>query len=226
MAVLEVMGLRKAYRGREVLRSASLRAVSGECVGILGVNGAGKSTLLGILAGTLRPNGGQAIWEGQDLLRDAKLRRRVVGYVPQGTCLFEDLSAKENLRLWYSPEQMSAELERGILRTLGVDAFLNQRVDALSGGMKKRLAIGCAVARHPPLLLLDEPSAALDLQCKSELLAQLRAMREGGVTMLLSTHDLQEIALCDRLYLLQDAQLTPVEPETDPARLLEKLGWN
>ena len=223
MAGLELIDVQKRYQGRTVLSDASMEVPAGTCVGIVGANGTGKSTLLGILAGMTRPDGGRALWNGADLLSDAALRRQTVGYVPQGSCLFEDLSARDNLLLWYPKEQLAWELEQGILGALGVGDFLTKRVSALSGGMKKRLSIGCAVARHPPLLLLDEPSTALDLRCKAELLAQLQSMRAGGVTLLLSTHDLQEIEACDRLYLLKDGTLRPCEPGGAAERLAELL---
>ena len=223
MAGLELIDIQKRYQGRSVLSGASMRAAAGECVGIVGANGTGKSTLLGILAGTVRAGGGQALWNGADLLSDATLRRQTVGYVPQGSCLFEDLSARDNLLLWYSKAQLAWELDQGILGALGVGDFLTKRVSTLSGGMKKRLSIGCAVARHPPLLLLDEPSTALDLRCKAELLSQLQQMRAGGVTLLLSTHDLQEIAACDRLYLLKDGTLRPCAHDGVAEHLAEQL---
>ena len=223
MAELHLIGLKKRYRGREVLRGAEMTAKAGECVGLLGANGSGKSTLLNILAGVIRADGGQALWDGADLLADAALRQRTLGYVPQGSCLFEDLSARDNLRLWYDREMLERELEEGILGSLGIPDFLDRRVSALSGGMKKRLSIGCAAARHPALLLLDEPSSALDLQARGELLDRMRAMRDGGVTLLLSTHDLQEVAMCDRLYLLKEGLLRPVSFDGDAEKLTEML---
>lgn len=216
---LELIGLEKRYQGRQVLAGAAMTVPAGTIVGLLGANGSGKSTLLGILAGTVRPEVGQALWNGEDLLADPALRRRTVGYVPQGSCLFEDLSARDNLRLWYDRRVLDRELSEGILGALGIPEFLDKRVSALSGGMKKRLSIGCAVADHPPLLLLDEPSGALDLRGRGELLDRMRAMREGGVTLLLSTHDLQEIAACDRLYLLKEGVLRPVEYDGSPETL-------
>ena len=132
-------------------------------MGILGANGTGKSTLLKILAGVLRPNAGRFLWQGEDLLRNPRLRASAVAYVPQGTPLIEELSARDNLRLWYEPEALARSLDDGVLRQLGLDEFLQTTASQLSGGMRKRLSIGCALARDPTILLLDEPTAALDL---------------------------------------------------------------
>ena len=220
---LEVRGLRKRYRRREVLRGAGMSAAAGTITGVLGSNGSGKSTLLGLLAGVAKPDGGTFLWQGEDLFRAPRRRAALVGYVPQGTALMEELSALDNLRLWYSAPALAASLEGGALRMLGVGEFLQVRVSRLSGGMKKRLAIGCALSGAPELLLLDEPSAALDLVCKAELLDLLRQLRDGGATLLLVTHDLQELALCDRLWLLRDGMLRPCSFDGDPARLAEAL---
>ncbi len=208
---LELRGICKKFRRHEVLRGASLRCCAGSCVGILGGNGSGKSTLLSILAGIRKADAGAFLWHGADLLKDEKTLRRVVGYVPQGTPLFEELSARDNLLLWFDKKQMEKELDNGLLKLLGVGEFLNKTVSRLSGGMKKRLSIGCAMSRHPDVLLLDEPSAALDLPCKADLTAYFRAFTRGGGTILLVTHDLQEAALCDSLYLLKNGVLTPYD---------------
>ncbi|MBQ3866701.1 MAG: ABC transporter ATP-binding protein [Clostridia bacterium] len=223
MADLELVGIRKKFKRKEVLRGVDLSVDAGSCVGILGGNGSGKSTLLTILAGIRKADAGKFLWLGKDLLRDEAARRAAVGYVPQGTPLFEELSARDNLRLWYDKAQLERELESGILKMLGVDEFLNVRVSRLSGGMKKRLSIGCAMNRHPDLMLLDEPSSALDLPCKAEIQRYFRAFKEAGGTILLVTHDLQEMELCDRLFVLRDGVLHPFEGDLSVTALAEAV---
>ncbi|MBP5289183.1 MAG: ABC transporter ATP-binding protein [Clostridia bacterium] len=206
-----------------MLRGVDLSCAAGTITGILGGNGSGKSTLLTILAGIRKADAGKFLWLGKDLLRDEKALRKTVGYVPQGTPLFEELTARDNLRLWFDREQMEGELESGILKMLGVGEFLDKRVSRLSGGMKKRLSIGCAMCRHPDILLLDEPSAALDLPCKAEIQAYFRSFARGGGTVLLVTHDLQETELCDALYILKNGVLTRYDGDRSIRELAEAV---
>ena len=141
----------KSYGKKRILDDISLEVSAGTCVGILGENGCGKSTLLSVLAGTLTGAQGSFFYGTRDLLANRKLRASVVGYVPQGTPLIPELTALDNLRLWYDRrDQLKAELSDGVLAMLGIDSFLKVPVSRMSGGMKKRLAIGCAMAGHPP----------------------------------------------------------------------------
>lgn len=220
---IEVRQIQKRYRKKEVLNQASFAAESGMCVGILGSNGSGKSTLLSVLAGVQRPDGGEFLCDGTDLFRKRKLQAGLIGYVPQGTPFLEELTAWDNLRLWYDREALKRELSEGALAMLGIDDFVRVRVSKLSGGMKKRLAIGCAVAHSPGILLLDEPSAALDLVCKERLAAYFRQYKAGGGILILATHDTQELNLCDRWYILRGGALVPYEYDGNVSRLAGRL---
>ena len=204
---IEIKNLSKSYGKKQVLKDISFSAKSGTCVGILGANGCGKSTLLSILAGVLQQDGGQFLYDGEDLFANRKKRSNLVGYVPQGTPLIEELSAWDNLLLWYDREELKKSLHSGILHLLGVDEFINLQVRKMSGGMKKRLAIGCAMAKQPPVLLLDEPTAALDLACKESIAQYLQRYKKAGGLLLLTTHDVQELSLCDQIYILRDGVL-------------------
>ena len=220
---LEIQGIAKKFRGKQVLRSVTLTAESGCCIGILGANGSGKSTLLSILAGVQQRSGGSFLCDGKDLFSQPALRARIVGYVPQGTPLLEDLTALDNLRLWYGKAALRQELESGVLAALGIGEFLHKQVSKLSGGMKKRLSIGCAVAKRPPVLLLDEPAAALDLKAKNEIARYLQQYKKAGGILLLTTHDVQELALCDRWYILKDGVLEEFRFDGDLDALVDRL---
>ncbi len=220
---MQITGLSKRYGRQCVLNQASLFAASGQIVGILGANGSGKSTLLSILAGIQKPDSGSFALDGRELFGAPKLRSRMVGYVPQGTPLIPELTARDNLLLWYSPKALKAELESGVLKLLDIGPFLNKRVSTLSGGMKKRLSIGCAVHGRPPVLLLDEPTAALDLAGRRDIARYLQAYRSAGGIGLLTTHCESELALCDRLYLLKDGTLQSYDYDGDLNRLVESL---
>ena len=220
---IELKHISKRYRGIQVLRDVNLTAQAGQCIGILGSNGSGKSTLLSILAGVQDHHGGSFLCNGHDLFADPAQRSALVGYVPQGTPLIEELSAKDNLLLWYDKKALEQELQGGVLAMLGIGEFLNRPVAKLSGGMKKRLSIGCAMAKRPPILLLDEPAAALDLACKQAIVQYLRRYKRSGGILLLTTHDILELELCDAWYILKDGVLEPFEFDGDVQRLVSKL---
>ncbi len=213
---LQAEHIQKSYRrGKHpVLQDISFTAESGQCIGILGANGCGKSTLLSILAGVQLPDSGTLYWNGSplgDLSRD----QSIIGYVPQENPLIEELSAYDNLRLWYCNSTLGLEtaLRDGVLAMLGIPDFLHTRVSQMSGGMKKRLSIGCAVSDDPHILLLDEPGAALDLLCKERISVYLKECKSQGKILLLATHEDREIELCDKIYILKNGVLT--EPDYD-----------
>ena len=220
---IELKEITKRYGRKEVLRGVSFATESGRCVGILGGNGSGKSTLLSILAGTRKRDGGAFLYDGVDLFARPRERAKLVGYVPQGTPLLEELTALDNLRLWYDRVTLERELSSGALGMLGVGDFLKVTVGKLSGGMKKRLSIGCAIAGHPPILLLDEPMSALDLVCKQNILRFLQAHKAAGGILLLVTHDLPDLALCDELYVLKEGRAQPVAFDGDPETVVKSL---
>lgn len=220
---LEIIHVKKKFGKRQVLQDISFTAKAGECIGIIGGNGCGKTTLLSILAGTVKADEGSCIWKGMNLFQHNKLRSEVMGYVPQGTPLFDELSAKDNLRLWYDRKTLKQELDTGVLSMLAINEFLNIPVSKLSGGMKKRLSIGCAVAGKPQVLLLDEPTAALDLVCKQQILEYLMDYRQKGGIALLVTHDISEIEHCDRCYLISDGKLVEYVYDGDVEHLVGQL---
>lgn len=226
---LEIQSLRKSFRRgkKQVLQDITLQARGGQCIGILGANGCGKSTLLSILAGIQRPDSGNVLLNGVNLL-ERKMQRNLsslVGFVPQEPPLMAELTAYDNLKLWYcqSPLSLERELEEGFLATLGIPDFLTVSVRHMSGGMKKRLSIGCSIAMSPRVLLLDEPGAALDLLCKEYIETYLRQFRSQGNLILIATHEEREIALCDQLFLLKNGVLSPLSYEGDIHQIAKVL---
>ena len=209
---IEIRNVCKSFGKKRVLENVSFSAASGRCIGILGENGSGKSTLFGVLTG-LRKGEGEFLCDGTDLMKNAKLRQVKVGFVPQSPPLLSELTAWDNLLLWYPRQALPQALESGNLHMLGVNEFVRVPVSKMSGGMKKRLAIGCAIAQNPPILLLDEPTAALDLVCKEAIYSYLELFRAQGGIVVLATHDVHELQLCDAVYVLKDGQLQPFEGE-------------
>ena len=220
---IEIKNISKKFKRKTVLRDITLSVQEGKCIGILGANGCGKSTLLSILAGVQHSDGGSFLCDGVDLLKNARQRAKLVGYVPQGTPMIEELTAWDNLLLWYDRAALKEELETGVLQLLGINDFLKVPVSKMSGGMKKRLSIGCAMAKKPPILLLDEPTAALDLACKQHISEYLRHYKATGGILLLTTHDVMELTLCDEWYIIRDGVLCPFQYDGDVAKLVESL---
>ncbi len=220
---VEIRDIRKSYGRNPVLRGVSFGAERGEAVGIVGANGSGKSTLLRVLAGVLKPRSGEFLWEGSDLLRSRSALEQTVAYVPQGTPLIDELSALDNLRLWYERDALRASLDGGMLRELGISEFLKVPASRLSGGMRKRLSIGCAISRNPQILLLDEPTAALDLAARERLLDYFLSFRARGGLILLATHDLRELETCSRCYMLRGGVAERYDYDGNAQRLAREL---
>ena len=158
-----------------------------------------------------------------DLLHCRKALSKALGYVPQGDPLMEELNAWDNLRMWHDRETLKQSLAGGALRMLGIGEFLKTPVRRMSGGMKKRLSIGCAVVSDPAILLLDEPSAALDPVCKENIRAYLAAYKKSGGIILMVTHDAQDLELCDACYILKDGVLQTYDYDGDFHRLAGAL---
>lgn len=223
MMGIDIVGIQKSYKNKKVLEDVSLTAEEGNCVGILGANGCGKSTLLSVLSGVQKADGGVFLFQGEDILKRTSPAAALLGYVPQGNALIEELNAWDNLRLWHDKKTIRRELSGGVLSMLGIDKFLKTPIHKMSEGMKKRVSIGCVVAAGPKLLLLDEPSAALDIVCKERIYSYLKRFKEDGGIILLTTHDIQELELCDRCFILKQGRLTPYEYDGNIHRLTENL---
>lgn len=214
----------KSYGKKNILKDVNLNIKKGSCVGILGGNGSGKSTLMNILAGICKADSGRFSYDSVSLSSNPKVRSEIIGYVPQNTPLIDELNARDNLRLWYDDEnKINTSLSSGVLNMLGIHEFIKTPVCKMSGGMKKRLSIGCAVARNPKVLLLDEPSAALDLICKEKISHYLINFKNNGGIILLATHDVHELNICDELYILKDGILNSYIFTGDIVKLAESL---
>ncbi|MCR5266962.1 MAG: ABC transporter ATP-binding protein [Lachnospiraceae bacterium] len=194
---IRVEHVSRSYGDQEVLSDVSFTASGGEIIGIVGRNGCGKSTLLSILAGIERADHGNVVFSEPG-------GREKSGYLPQTNPLLEEASVYENIRLW-APDKEQAEKLLAQYRFLDVR---RKKVRKLSGGMKRRLAIACALAHDPKLLIMDEPAAALDIVYKKMIHDMMEHFTKSGGTIILVTHEQEEIRMCHRCYLLQDGKLT------------------
>ena len=209
--------------GRAVaLKGVSLAVSRGEIVGLLGPNGSGKSTTLAVAAGVLHPDAGTVRVDGIRRDHDPAAFARRVGLVPQDSALYEELTAAQNLTFFGRLYGLSGtELRRRVARMLSRVRLADRashRVETFSGGMKQRLNLAAALLHDPPVLLLDEPTAALDPACRDALFADLTRLKDDGHAVLLTTHHLDEAELgCDRVAVLDRGKLVAVGP---PAELL------
>ncbi|MFC2583889.1 MAG: ATP-binding cassette domain-containing protein [Lachnoanaerobaculum saburreum] len=221
---IDIVGLKKRYGKRDILKGVTLNIEFGSCIGILGGNGSGKTTILSILAGITDADEGEFICEDYDLLKDDKRRRFLVGIIPQCNPLIEELSGKDNLLLWHDRKYLNMSAKEGIIKELGITKFINKRVSTLSEGMKKRLSIACAVKEHSKILLMDEPSAALDIVAKEIIHEYIKKFTDMGGIVILVTHDEGELNLCDRHYILKDGVLNEYRFDGNIKNLAKLIG--
>lgn len=211
--MIEINNVNFSYKKNHILKNLSLTINKGECIGIVGSNGCGKSTLLSILAGSRRSHSASIMYQGKDLAKDRKALSGLIGYVPQENPLLPELSAYDNLFLWFQGNKQKFEtaLEQDSMKMLQLKDFLHKPVKSLSGGMKKRVSLGIALLNNPTLLILDEPSVALDLPCKQDMHHYLTECLSNGKTVLITTHEEAELDLCTTLYILKNGTLHKVD---------------
>jgi ABC-2 type transport system ATP-binding protein len=204
--------LRREYDGREVVRGVSLEIRQGEIFGLLGPNGAGKTTLLSMVSTRLRPTSGDIWVHGKHALHDVDAVRRLLNVAPQEEALYPSLTAAENLaffaELYGVPRAARAERVAGALDAVGLTGRRHDRVETYSGGMRRRLNLGCALVSDPRVVLLDEPTVAVDPQSRAHIFDAVRALRARGTTILYTTHHLQEAEdLCDRVAIVDEGRV-------------------
>ena len=226
MYVIETRDLVKRYGDFAAVDGVNLEVEKGMIFGLLGPNGAGKSTLINILTCALRPTSGTAFISGLDVLRDRKDVLSIIGVVPQEKSFYEDLSVMENLIYFGSLYGMrKIEIKREgyeILRLLRLDDKKDKRASDLSGGMKTRLNIACALVHKPEVLILDEPSVGLDPVSAMALWETIRKVNGDGTTVLITTHDMTEVdELCDRIVIVNRGKIVE---EGTPEELKAKVG--
>ena len=208
--MIEVKNISKRYRNT-VLEDISFTAEKGQCVGIIGANGCGKTTLLSIMAGVNKAQSGK-IYYNNEIADKKSVFKKYIAYVPQENPLIDELTTKDNLLLWLgSNKKIKDGFENGVLKDLGIDEFLNKQVNELSGGMKRRLSIGISLSNNAPIMLLDEPGSALDIYGKQEVNSYILNYVKNGGTVVMSTHDRDEIDLCTKLYKIENGILKECE---------------
>lgn len=211
MAYLEIKNISKKFGKHQILENVSIELEKGQSVALAGCNGCGKSTLITIIVGASKCDSGTVLIDGKKLSK--KEISELIGYVPQSSPFIDEMTVLDNLKFWYAgeKERMQKDLESGILYKFGLNKYIHYKVGALSGGMKKRLSIACAMANNPSVMVLDEPGAALDLVCKKDIINYLSEYKANGGIVILSSHEEAELKFCDRILLIKDKKLSQVQ---------------
>lgn len=216
MPAVVVHNLSKNYGSKKAVVNA-VKAVSfdvqqGELFGIIGPDGAGKTSLFRMLTTLLLPDGGSASVDGSDIVKDFKAIRNKVGYMPGRFSLYQDLSVEENMKFFATIFNTSIEENYDLVKDIysQIEPFKKRKAGKLSGGMKQKLALSCALIHRPVVLFLDEPTTGVDAVSRKEFWEMLKRLKEQGITILVSTPYMDEANLCDRIGLMQDGKLLSI----------------
>jgi ABC-2 type transport system ATP-binding protein len=216
MKCVTVNNLVKNYGTKKAVVNAvqgvSFEVDKGEIFGIIGPDGAGKTSLFRMLVTLLLPDGGTAIVDGSDIVKDFKLIRNKVGYMPGRFSLYQDLTVEENMNFFATIFNTSIEENYDLVKDIYVqiEPFKKRRAGKLSGGMKQKLALSCALIHRPVVLFLDEPTTGVDAVSRKEFWEMLKRLKEQEITILVSTPYMDEAGLCDRVALMQEGKLLSV----------------
>lgn len=221
--MIQVQNLSKQYGSLTAVDGISFEVEAGESVALWGENGAGKTTALRCLLGVI-PFQGRVLLNGYNSSYQGKTARQFLGFVPQEISFHDDLTVRETVRFYARLKKTTTDSDHvsALLNRLGLVSYVSKYVRDLSGGMKQRLALVIALLSDPPILILDEPTANLDVKARDEFLALLAELKEAGKTLIFSSHRLEEVAtLADRVLLIESGKLTADCP---PAELSSHLG--
>ena len=209
---IDVRNIVKKYSDLIALDHISFSVPRGEIFGFIGPDGAGKTSLFRILTTVLLPDSGQATVEGFDVVKDYKKIRKIVGYMPGRFSLYMDLSVEENLAFYATIFGTTIKENYHLIKEIysQIEPFKRRRAGKLSGGMKQKLALSCALIHKPVVLFLDEPTTGVDAVSRKEFWEMLKRLKESGITILVSTPYMDEAGLCDRIALIQNGKLMKI----------------
>ena len=213
MVALSANNLNKSYGTVQALKDLSLEVEKGEIYGIIGPDGAGKTTLFRILTTLLLADSGTATVDGLDVVKDYKQIRNIIGYMPGKFSLYQDLTVEENLTFFATVFHTTIEENYHLIEDIykQIEPFKDRRAGKLSGGMKQKLALSCALIHKPTVLFLDEPTTGVDPVSRKEFWEMLMRLKSQGITIIVSTPYMDEATLCDRIALIQDGEFLQVD---------------
>lgn len=220
LPAVSARNISKSYEGVWALEEVSFDVNRGEIFGIIGPDGAGKTTLFRILTTLLIADTGTALIDGFDVVKEYKSIRNVVGYMPGRFSLYQDLSVEENLKVFATIFNTSIRENYHLIKDIyrHIEPFKKRKAGKLSGGMKQKLALCCALIHKPRVLFLDEPTTGVDPVSRKEFWEMLRKLKEQNITILVSTPYMDEAALCDRIALVMEGRFMKIET---PERIID-----
>jgi ABC-type multidrug transport system ATPase subunit len=228
MVALSANNIHKTYGKIQALKDLSFEVNKGEIYGIIGPDGAGKTTLFRILTTLLLADSGNAVVDGLDVIKDYKQIRNIIGYMPGKFSLYQDLTVEENLNFFATVFNTTIEENYHLIKDIykQIEPFKKRRAGKLSGGMKQKLALSCALIHKPTVLFLDEPTTGVDPVSRKEFWEMLMKLKAQGITILTSTSYMDEATLCDRIALIQNGEFLQIDtPQNIIARYPDVL-WS
>lgn len=227
MAITAV-NISKSYNGIKALHNISFQVNDGEIFGLIGPDGAGKTTLFRILTTLLIADEGDATVAGLDVKSDYKTVRKSVGYMPGKFSLYQDLTVEENLKFFATIFGTTIEENYDLIKDIyaQIEPFKNRRAGKLSGGMKQKLALSCALIHKPKVLFLDEPTTGVDPVSRKEFWEMLKQLQQKGITILASTPYMDEAALCNRIALIQQGKILEIDTPENIVKHYPKTIYN
>ena len=222
MDAIVVNNVSKSYGKVQALSDVSFAVSKGEVFGLIGPDGAGKTSMFRILCTLLLPEGGRATVDGYDVVAQMREVRRRVGYMPGKFSLYQDLTVEENLKFFATLFGTTVDEGYDSIRAIysQIERFRNRRAGALSGGMKQKLALSCALVHQPSVLFLDEPTTGVDPVSRKELWEMLLMLKERGITIVASTPYLDEVRCCERVAFLDHGRVRGIDT---PEAILEQF---
>ncbi len=213
MNAIEIKNINKSFGDTQAVSDINFSVKKGELFGLIGPDGAGKSTLFKILTTLLIPDDGYASVSGFDSVKDYKKIRKIIGYMPGKFSLYQDLSVQENLNFFATIFGTTIEENYHLIKDIYVqlEPFKKRRAGNLSGGMKQKLALCCALIHEPEVLFLDEPTTGVDAVSRAEFWEMLKRLKAHGITILVSTPYMDEASLCERIALIQEGKILQID---------------
>jgi ABC-type multidrug transport system ATPase subunit len=223
MPAVSAINLNKSYNGNQAISNISFEVNENEIFGFIGPDGAGKTTIFRILTTLLNPGSGNANIYGLDTVKDFKAIRNILGYMPGRFSLYQDLSVEENLKFFATIFGTTIEENYDLIKDIysHIEPFKTRPAGKLSGGMKQKLALSCALIHKPRVLILDEPTTGVDAVSRKEFWQMLKNLQMKGITIIVSTPYMDEAGLCDRVALIQKGQIMSIDT---PQNTILKFG--
>lgn len=215
MNPIVINNLKKSYGAVQAVKGVSLEVQTGEIFGLIGPDGAGKTTIIRTLVSLLDPDEGEILFIGKNVVGNTKFVRSNIGYMPQRFSLYRDLTVEENLRFFGDLFKVPAEIQNRLMKNLyafsKLEPFKDRRSEALSGGMKQKLALSCMLMHQPKVIILDEPTFGVDPVSRSEFWDILKTLAKDGTTVLVSTAYMDEAGLCDKVALMFEGEFLALD---------------